>query len=283
MQTVGRVADVRAAVARWRAGGESVAFVPTMGNLHAGHLSLVELAARECDRVVASIFVNPTQFGPGEDFAAYPRTPREDAEQLAASGRVDALFEPGPADVYPFGTVDAVRLTLPTLANELCGASRPGHFDGVASVVCRLLNIVAPDVLILGQKDFQQWMLVRRMIADLHMPVRLEIGPTLREPDGLAMSSRNRYLDPGERARAPLLHAVLEETRAALANGESDFAALEAAARARLAAGGLRPDYVEVRRAADLAKPRGSEAPRELAVLGAARLGRARLIDNVLV
>jgi pantoate--beta-alanine ligase len=151
LTTVSKVADVRAAVARWRLAGQTVAFVPTMGNLHAGHLSLVELAAQICDRVVVSIFVNPTQFGAGEDFGAYPRTPREDAEKLESTGQVAVLFEPSAPEIYPYGTEDPVRVQLPALANELCGASRPGHFDGVASVVCRLLKIVGPHVLVLGQ------------------------------------------------------------------------------------------------------------------------------------
>jgi pantoate--beta-alanine ligase len=283
LTSVRTIADVRNAAARWRGDRDSVAFVPTMGNLHAGHLSLVRLAAETCRRVVVSIFVNPTQFGAGEDYGAYPRTPREDAESLRAAGCVDLLFEPDAAEIYPYGTDDAVRVKLPALANELCGASRPGHFDGVASVVCRLLNIVSPDVLVLGQKDFQQWTLVQRMVADLHMPVTLRIGATQREPDGLALSSRNRYLDADQRGRAPALHAALQEARAVLAGGDRNFAAVEAAARSRLITDGLRPDYVEVRRKADLAKPRGSEAPHELAILAAAWLGRARLIDNVLV
>jgi pantoate--beta-alanine ligase len=283
LTTVSKVADVRAAVARWRLAGQTVAFVPTMGNLHAGHLSLVELAAQICDRVVVSIFVNPTQFGAGEDFGAYPRTPREDAEKLESTGQVAVLFEPSAPEIYPYGTEDPVRVQLPALANELCGASRPGHFDGVASVVCRLLNIVGPHVLVLGQKDFQQWMLVRRMIADLHVPVELRVGATLREPDGLAMSSRNRYLDAEQRNSAPSLQATLQDVRAALARGDTNFEALEAAARERLASAGFRPDYVAVRRKADLEKPRGGETAQELAVLGAGWLGRARLIDNVLV
>jgi pantoate--beta-alanine ligase len=280
--TVATVADVRAAVAGWRRAEQTVAFVPTMGNLHAGHLSLIELAAQICDRVVVSIFVNPTQFGVGEDFGAYPRTPREDAAMLESSGHVAVLFEPNIAELYPYGTEDPVRVQLPALKNELCGASRPGHFDGVASVVCRLLNVVAPHVLVLGQKDFQQWLLMQRMIADLAIPVQLRVGPTLREPDGLALSSRNRYLDPDQRSRAPSLHAALQEVRSAVARGDTNFAALETVAREQLLQCGFRPDYVEVRRKADLAKPRGGEAAHELAVLGAGWLGRARLIDNVL-
>jgi pantoate--beta-alanine ligase len=252
-----------------------------MGNLHAGHVSLTELAASEADRVVASVFVNPTQFGPKEDFGAYPRTLDEDAARLAAAGTVDLLFVPGEGEIYPFGTEHAVRVTLPPLSRELCGASRPGHFDGVASVVCRLLNIVAPDTLVLGQKDYQQAILVERMIADLRLPVAVRVGATRREPDGLAMSSRNRYLEQSERARAPALHSALAQLRDAVRAGATDYAALEDKARATLAAAGLEPDYVEVRRAVDLAKPSDRDAGQELVVLAAARLGRTRLIDNL--
>ena len=277
------VAGVRELVAGWRAGGRRVAFVPTMGNLHDGHLSLARLAGTRADCVLVSIFVNPTQFGAGEDFAAYPRTLDEDLAKIEAAGIVDAAFLPDERAVYPYGAADAVRIVLPPLSRELCGAFRPGHFDGVASVVCRLLNIVQPDALVLGQKDYQQFVLLKRMAADLQMPVAFVMGPTQREPDGLAMSSRNRYLDTRERAKAPTLHAVLEEIRAALVGGQRDFARLEAAACERLAAAGFRPDYVEVRRADDLRKPGETDAPGELIALAAAWLGRARLIDNVAV
>jgi pantoate--beta-alanine ligase len=275
-------AVVRARVHEWRAAGQTVGFVPTMGNLHAGHLSLVKLAARATDRVVVSLFVNPTQFGPNEDFASYPRTPGEDRAQLARQA-VDLLFAPSTEEVYPFGKEEAVRFVMPALSRELCGAARPGHFDGVGAVVCRLLNIVAPDVLVLGQKDLQQFVLLERLAADLRMSVRLVRGATVRESDGLAMSSRNRYLDAAERARARELHATIAAVRDAVRAGRNDFARLEADAGARLAAAGFRPDYVSVRRAADLAIPQGGEEPGALAVLAAAYLGRARLIDNVLV
>ncbi len=251
-----------------------------MGNLHGGHLSLARLARRIADRVVMSIFVNPTQFGEGEDFAGYPRTLDEDRAQLEAESAVDLLFVPGEREIYPFGTREAVRLVLPALARELCGASRPGHFDGVASVVCRLLNIVAPHALVLGRKDYQQRVLVELMARDLHLPVRIVAGRTVREADGLAMSSRNRYLTDEERRRAPRLHALLAEAAAELRAGGRDLSALERATAAALAEAGLRPDYVEVRRARDLARPAEAEAG-PFVVLGAAWLGRARLIDNV--
>jgi pantoate--beta-alanine ligase len=282
LKTVHTAAAVRDAVTAWRAGGESVAFAPTMGNLHAGHLSLAALAAGAAPRVVMSIFVNPTQFGPNEDFAAYPRTLADDTALIVGSGNVDLLFVPEVAEIYPFGLEDAVRVQLPALSRELCGASRPGHFDGVGSVVCRLLNIVAPDVLFLGQKDYQQFRLVERMVGDLRMPVTLRMAPTLREPDGLAMSSRNRYLDHAERQHAPALHATLARVRDGIRAGTADHGVLLGAARSELERHGFRPDYVEIRRAADLARPKG-ESGEGLVVLGAAWLGRARLIDNLLV
>ncbi len=282
LRIVRTVADVRALVASWRAAGESVALVPTMGNLHEGHLSLARLAAGAAARVVTTIYVNPTQFGPGEDFAAYPRTLDEDRERLIALGVVDALFVPESTEIYPFGIDDAVRVTLPALAHELCGAHRPGHLDGVASVVCRLLNIATPDILVLGEKDYQQLVLMRRMVEDLRLPVRVLGGETKRERDGLAMSSRNRYLSTEERARAPELHATLVDVCEALRGGARDFAALEARGVERLRAAGFVPDYVEVRRAEDLARP-GGAGDEQLIVLAAARLGKARLIDNVRV
>ena len=283
LRTVRTVGAVREAVSEWRAAGESVAFVPTMGNLHAGHLSLTQLVAEPRTRVLMSIFVNPTQFGPGEDFAAYPRTLGEDTAQVAAAGTVDLLFVPDATEIYPFGLNAAARVSLPEIGREFEGASRPGHFDGVASVVARLLNIVTPDVLVLGQKDYQQFILIQRMIADLHMPVLLRMGPTQREPDGLAMSSRNRYLDRDERSRAPQLQAALARVRDALRGGATNFVELGAAASKDLERAGFKPDYVEVRRAADLAVPNAGDAAEARVVVGAAWLGRARLIDSLLV
>src|SRR5262245_13125128 len=280
LRVVKSVSAVRAAVATWRAAGDGIAFAPTMGNLHAGHMSLAALCAQAAPRVVMSIFVNPTQFGPSEDFAAYPRTLAADEALIAAAGNVDLLFVPDAAEIYPFGLEQAVRVQLPPLSRELCGASRPGHFDGVATVVCRLLNIVAPDVLFLGQKDYQQFVLMQRMIADLHLPVELRMGPTLREPDGLAMSSRNRYLDTAERNQAPALYRALSRVRERLLAGEQDFSRLTADARAELERAGFRAEYVEIRRQGDLG---AADAQQPRIVLGAARLGRTRLIDNLLV
>jgi pantoate--beta-alanine ligase len=281
LPTVRTVGSVRELVRGWRDAGCSVALVPTMGNLHEGHLSLARLARVEAERVIMSVFVNRTQFGQGEDFEGYPRTPEDDDARAGEGGLVDGLFVPEEKEVYPFGTEDPVRVTMPALSRELCGASRPGHFDGVASVVCRLLNIVTPDCLVLGRKDYQQLILLERMVADLRLPVRVVSAPIQREPDGLALSSRNRYLTADERARAPGLHAALEDVRKALAHGAANYAELEAQALSTLRAAGFDPDYVEVRRASDLAKPTGADEA--LVVLGAARLGRARLIDNVRV
>ena len=282
VRAVETVGDIRASVARWHAAGDRVAFVPTMGNLHAGHMSLVALAAAAAPRVVMSIFVNPTQFGPNEDFAAYPRTRADDEALIAKAGKVDLLFAPTAAAIYPFGLEHAVRVQLPPLARDLDGASRPGHFEGVASVVCRLLNIVAPDVLFLGQKDYQQFVLMQRMVADLHWPVELRMGPTQREPDGLAMSSRNRYLDAKQRQLAPALQRTLARVREQLLGGARDFARLATDARGELERAGLKPDYVEIRRRADLAAATG-DRDEERIVLGAAWLGRTRLIDNLFV
>ena len=282
LRVVSSVSAVRSAVAEWRAAGEKVAFAPTMGNLHAGHMSLAALCAEAAQRVVMSIFVNPTQFGPSEDFAAYPRTLAADEALIAAQGNVDLLFVPEASQIYPFGLEQAVQLQLPPLSRELCGASRPGHFDGVATVVCRLLNIVTPDVLFLGQKDYQQFVLMQRMIEDLRLPVELRMGATQREPDGLAMSSRNRYLGPAERAQAPALHRALSRVREQLLAGSRDFGSLTVDARTELERAGFRPEYVEIRRQGDLAAADPQRAEPRV-VLGAARLGRARLIDNVLV
>jgi pantoate--beta-alanine ligase len=278
VQTLRQVRAVRRALARWRDAGDRVALVPTMGNLHAGHLALVRRARSLADRVVASVFVNPTQFGPGEDFAAYPRTLRADAAQLRAAG-ADLLFAPGAAGIYPRGGAQGTVVSVPGLSTDLCGAYRPGHFDGVSSVVLRLFNIVTPDVAVFGEKDYQQLVLLRRMAADLHLAVRLVGVATVREPDGLAMSSRNQYLGADERRRAPALHAALRACRERLLAGSRDYAALEREALRALRRAGFVPDYVAIRAAADLAPPGRGE--RRLRVLAAARLGRARLIDNV--
>lgn len=278
MQVLTTIAAVRERVAAWHAAGERVAFVPTMGNLHAGHISLIELARRHGERFVASIFVNPMQFGPNEDFNHYPRTPDRDARMLAEAG-CDLMFQPDVAEMYPSAPDIATRVAVPGLSTILCGEFRPGHFEGVATVVAKLFNIVQPDVAVFGEKDFQQLTVIRRMVADLCLPVRVVGAPTMREADGLAMSSRNQYLDDAQRALAPRLYAELRGAAAAIERGSRDFAALEAAAALRLAAAGFRLDYFCVRCAADLQPPCVDDA--ELVVLVAARIGRARLIDNL--
>lgn len=278
MQVVARPNELRALVAGWRRAGERVAFVPTMGNLHAGHGSLVGRAADLADRVIVSIFVNPLQFGPNEDFAAYPRTPQDDARVLESLD-VDLLFVPEVADIYPRGQESTARVHVPVLEDILCGAFRPGHFMGVATVVTKLLNIVLPDVAVFGEKDYQQLMIIRRAALDLCMPVEILGAPTTREPDGLAMSSRNRYLSPAERAVAPTIYAELERARVAIAAGADDFANLARRGGEALRQAGFRPDYFEIRDAATLEEPSASSG--DLVILAAARIGRARLIDNV--
>jgi pantoate--beta-alanine ligase len=275
--------QLRETIAGWRAARDTIALVPTMGNLHTGHLSLAGLAADHADRVIMTIFVNPTQFGVGEDFDAYPRTLAEDRSLVDAHGMVDALFAPEVKEIYPHGTDQAYRLVAPDLGNDLCGAARPGHFDGVASVVLRLLNIAMPDIVVLGEKDYQQLVIIERMIADLRLAIGVIAGETQRERDGLAISSRNHYLTAEERSRAPLLHRILSELSDRLADGERDYEMLEQSAHTRLVEGGFRPDYVAVRRAFDLGQPNGRHAPDELIVLAAAWLGKARLIDNLRV
>ena len=264
----------------WRHHGEHVALVPTMGNLHPGHISLVELAREHAERVVVTVFVNPTQFGDGEDFEDYPRTLERDTRQLRKIG-TDVLFVPDVETVYPFGIENATVVSVPGLTENFCGAARPGHFDGVTSVVARLFALVQPDVAVFGQKDYQQQLVIRHMTADLNLPIRIITAPTIREPDGLARSSRNQYLTAEERAVAPQLHEVLERIGRDLQNGKRDFQELELQAVATLEAAGFAPDYVAVRRAQNLEVP--DRDCDEIVVLAAAQLGKARLIDNVVV
>ncbi|BAO44190.1 pantoate--beta-alanine ligase [Thiolapillus brandeum] len=255
-----------------------VALVPTMGNLHQGHLTLVRRAREVADNVVVSIFVNPLQFDRQEDLDAYPRTLDKDAALLEKEG-VDLVFNPPVDDIYPESMQTHTRVEVPGLSDIFCGASRPGHFAGVATIVCKLFNMVQPDCAVFGKKDFQQLLIVRHMVEDLAMPVEIIGVDTVREADGLAMSSRNNYLDEAQRARAPALYAALQHTAAALRAGRRDFTALEAEATDLIAAGGLEPDYLGIRRAADLGMPDPDE--RSLVILGAAYLGLARLIDNL--
>ncbi len=282
MDTEHAIPALRARIADWRARGQRIALVPTMGNLHAGHLSLVKAAQAQAERVVVSIFVNPMQFNDKQDFASYPRTLEDDRDVLSETA-TDLLFLPEQAALYPRGLESTTRVTVPGLSDILCGAFRPGHFAGVTTVVCMLLNIVQPDMAVFGEKDFQQLLLIRRMVHDLHLPVEIVGAPTLREADGLAMSSRNHYLTPEERSRAPALYQALDRARAAILeqSGACDFRALEAESMELLRDHGLRPEYFSVRRTADLALA-GPE-DEDLVVLAAAWLGRARLIDNLRV
>lgn len=280
MQVVTSIPELRKVVSDWRRQGERVALVPTMGNLHAGHLALVEAARRHADHVVVSIFVNPMQFGKNDDFDAYPRTLEEDQARLSQAG-VELLFCPEISAIYPAGVEATTRVEVPGLSDILCGASRPGHFTGVATVVTKLLNMVQPDVALFGEKDFQQLAVIRRMVADLELPVEIVGLPTVREADGLAMSSRNSYLTPEQRTIAPVLYVTLQGIAKRLREGENDFVYLQELALKMLEREGLRGDYVGIRRAEDLREPLPDE--RELVILAAAWLGRTRLIDNLQV
>ena len=280
MQVVETRDELRELHESWRHHGEHVALVPTMGNLHAGHLRLVEVAAQHAERVVVSVFVNPTQFGEGEDFDDYPRTFKRDTQRLKKLD-ADVLFAPDVATVYPFGIDKATVVSVPGLTRNFCGASRPGHFDGVTTVVARLFALVQPDVAVFGQKDYQQQLVIRHMTTDLSLPIRIITAPTVREADGLAMSSRNQYLSEAERAVAPQLHAALEAIARELENGKRNFAELETDAWTRLEAAGFVPDYVAIRRAENLETP--DRDCDEIVVLVAAHLGKARLIDNIIV
>lgn len=280
METVTSTSELRRHVQRLRAQGVRHAFVPTMGNLHAGHLELVRQARLQADHVSVSIFVNPAQFGPQEDYANYPHTPQRDRDALLDAG-ADLLFLPGVAEIYPQGPDLTTLVEVPGLNRILEGEHRPTHFNGVTTVVAKLLNLVQPDVAVFGEKDYQQLLLIRRMVADLCMPVAIAGVATVREADGLAMSSRNGYLAPAERALAPRLYAVLTGVKARVEAGGQDLAAIEQAALAELAAAGFQPDYIRVRRQSDLAPPEAADTA--LIALAAARLGPARLIDNIFI
>lgn len=277
MDTATTIAAVRERVRAARSAGDPVGFVPTMGNLHDGHLALVDALRPHCGLLVASIFVNPLQFGPNEDLDAYPRTLEADQAALAAHG-VDLLFAPSVAEVYPEGTTLQTRVSVPGLGDILCGASRPGHFDGVATVVTKLFQIVTPDFAAFGRKDFQQLTLIRRMVRDLSMPVTIVDVPTSRADDGLALSSRNGYLSSDERARAPALYRSIEAAATRIESGDTAFDDIAAEAGASLEAAGFRPDYFAIRNRDTLREPGAND--RELVILAAAWMGRTRLIDN---
>lgn len=276
MQTLTTIDALRDCIKAWRQIGQSIAFVPTMGNLHAGHLALVQTARQQAERVVVSIFVNPTQFGPNEDFASYPRTEQHDQDQLIAAG-ADLLFLPSAAEMYPSPV--KTKVSVSALSTIHCGASRPGHFDGVAIVVCKLLNLVQPDILLLGEKDFQQLTVIQTLVGDLNIPVAVKGVPTVREPDGLAMSSRNSYLSASERQIAPLVYQSLCTIKETILKGRTDFQTIADEQAQVLQQAGFSVDYIKVCRTLDLLP--ATAADRELVVLMAAKLGKTRLIDNV--
>ncbi|MHC2147166.1 pantoate--beta-alanine ligase [Pseudomonas sp. 210_17 TE3656] len=278
MNTVKTVRELRAAVARARSEGKRIGFVPTMGNLHSGHAALVTKAAQRVDFVVASIFVNPLQFGPSEDLDKYPRTLAADQEKLLQAG-CHLLFAPSVEEMYPDGMDGQTRVNVAQLSEGLCGASRPGHFEGVATVVSKLFNMVQPDLAVFGQKDFQQLAVIRALVRDLNMPIQIIGEPTVRAEDGLALSSRNGYLNEEQRAIAPALYRLLSQMAAAIEQGERDYPALIANGQQQLQNAGFRPDYLEIRQALSL-RPATAE-DRDVVILAAAYLGATRLIDNL--
>jgi pantoate--beta-alanine ligase len=272
MDIIARIPELRARLQAER----NIAFVPTMGNLHDGHISLMKQAREHGDCVVASIFVNPLQFGPNEDLANYPRTLAQDCERLAAAG-VDVVFTPTDAELYP--QPQTVIVQAPAIANELCGAHRPGHFDGVTTVVLKLFNIVQPQTALFGKKDFQQLFILREMVRQLDLPITVLPGETVREQDGLAMSSRNGYLKPEQRVEAPRLYGALKQVAKAVQDGRHDFAAIEEQTRQYLTMMGWIVDYVDIRSADTLGKAQPED--HNLVALAAAKLGKTRLIDNI--
>ncbi|ALN18078.1 pantoate--beta-alanine ligase [Ectopseudomonas mendocina] len=280
MNTVKTLRELRAAVAQARAEGKQIGFVPTMGNLHAGHVSLVQIAAQRADFVVASIFVNPLQFGAGEDLDKYPRTLAADQEKLLAAG-CHLLFHPDVAEIYPHGMGDQARVSVPGVSEGLCGASRPGHFEGVATVVTKLFNMVQPDLAVFGEKDYQQLAVIRALVQDLNMPIQIIGAPTQRAEDGLALSSRNGYLSAEQRNAAPALYRGLQAIAEELLRGARDYARLIDGAQEQQRAAGFVPDYLEIRNAVTLRPAQVDD--RHLVILTAAQLGGTRLIDNLVV
>lgn len=278
MQTFHTIHGLRESLRRERQAGRRIAFVPTMGNLHEGHLQLVRLAREKADVVVASIFVNPLQFGLNEDWEKYPRTIEEDSHKLRAE-QCDYLFNPDETEMYPNGMAEQTRVVVPTMTDILCGASRPGHFEGVTTVVSKLFHIVQPDIAIFGIKDFQQLAVIRRMVEDQCFPIELVAAPIAREVDGLAMSSRNSYLLPDERTAVSCLYETLMWVRDQIVSGRNDFLALEQEAAARIQAAGFTVDYLSVRHSRTLDP--AAQDDREVTVLGAMYTKGARLIDNV--
>ena len=279
MQLIQQPLDMQACAAAWQQAGLKIAFVPTMGNLHAGHLSLVEKAMTVADRVVVSIFVNPLQFNDSSDFDVYPRTLDTDLQQLA-DYRVDVVFTPQEADLYPRGREGLTWVEVPILSTMLEGASRPGHFRGVTTVVAKLFHLIQPQVAVFGEKDYQQLLVVRQMVADLNFPIEIIGLPTRREADGLAMSSRNSQLTATERQKASALYRGLQALRESVCAGATNFDQLESQARAEVASAGMTVEYLCIRSARNLAPPCSGD---DLVIVAAVRLGQVRLIDNLRV
>ncbi|WP_337843028.1 pantoate--beta-alanine ligase [Rheinheimera sp.] len=278
MKIIQDIHELRATVRAWRQAGERIAFVPTMGNLHQGHFSLIDVARQQADRVIASIFVNPMQFGPTEDLDNYPRTLQQDCEGLTAH-QADAVFTPTPQLMYPRGLDVQSYVEVPQLGDHHCGGSRAGHFRGVSTIVTKLFNLVQPDVACFGQKDYQQLAIIRQMVTDLSMPIEIIGVPTCRAEDGLALSSRNGYLSAEQRAVAPALYQSLQWLKAQLVSGATDLRALEQQTKQRLQQAGFRPDYLNISNQLTLEPAKLASEP--LVVLAAAYLGTTRLIDNI--
>lgn len=277
MQTISSITTLRERRRKWQIEGESIAFVPTMGNLHQGHLRLVEAAKKAADIVVVSIFVNPLQFGPDEDLDAYPKTLEEDKQKLEAIG-VDVLFLPTSDDIYPRGLEQQTFVEVPGISYMICGASRPGHFRGVATIVCKLFNMVQPNKAFFGEKDYQQLQVIRAMVQDLSMNVEIHGVPTERESNGLAMSSRNTYLSDEQKQQASVLYETIQAFAAQVIDGRRDFGRLIAEHKIALSAAGFKPDYLEIRDAKNLLYPNHEDT--RLVILAAAFMGKTRLIDN---
>ncbi len=278
MHIIYHTIELRSQVKKWHMEGQSVCLVPTMGNLHEGHLALVDRAKQLADKVIATIFVNPMQFIQGEDFDTYPRTMEKDSFELSERG-TDILFAPNVDEVYPEGLENHTEVSVPAMDGFLCGASRPGHFNGVATVVSKLFNLVQPDIAIFGQKDYQQLLVIKRMVSDLCIPIDIQSLPTVREEDGLAKSSRNGYLSETDRKIAPALYKQLNETADQLRDGNTDYSELENAGNENLKQAGFEPEYLSIRSQKDLGIAKKGD--QDLVILVAARLGTTRLIDNL--
>lgn len=278
MQLINKILDLREIRRTWQNSAKVIAFVPTMGNLHQGHLNLVREAKKQADIVVVSIFVNPMQFGPDEDLEAYPRTLQNDSRLLESLG-VDVLFMPNASDIYARGLEQQTFVEVPGLSYMICGASRPGHFRGVATIVCKLFNMVQPNLAFFGEKDFQQLQVIKAMVTDLSMNLKVFGVTTTREDDGLAMSSRNQYLRGTDRDLAPTLYEKMQQLASEIQTGRRDFSKLTQEYKSQLSKLGFNPDYLEIRNAENLLQP--SHEDQDLVLLAAAFLGKTRLIDNL--